>query len=96
MAILLTGGAGYIGSHTCVELIRRGFETVMADNLVNSDKSVLDRIGRITGVRPAFYQCDVADKKAEIQRAGEDGEEAEDDFFQIQGESPVNESYFLP
>ena len=59
--ILVTGGAGYIGSHTCVELIGKGHEVVIVDNLVNSDKDVIDRIKKITGVLPKFYLGDVCD-----------------------------------
>lgn len=64
MKILVTGGAGYIGSHTCVELINAGFETVIVDSLVNSKISVLDRIGEITGKRPVFYKADLRDRSA--------------------------------
>ncbi len=64
MKVLLTGGAGYIGSHTCVELIEAGFETVIADNFDNSSPKVVDRIERITGTRPKLYTLDVADKAA--------------------------------
>src|SRR6478735_9394184 len=52
--VLLTGGTGYIGSHTCVELINAGFETILFDNLCNSSPVVVDRIERITGTRPLF------------------------------------------
>ncbi|MBQ6537856.1 MAG: NAD-dependent epimerase/dehydratase family protein, partial [Eubacterium sp.] len=52
MRILVTGGTGYIGSHTCVELINRGYEVVIFDNLYNSKEEVLDRIEQITGTRP--------------------------------------------
>jgi len=61
MNILLTGGAGYIGSHTAVELIESGYSVVIADDLSNSDASVIDKIGQITGKRPLFYEGDVAD-----------------------------------
>lgn len=61
MKILVTGGTGYIGSHTCVELIRRGFDVVIFDNLFNSEEDVPDRIEKITGVRPAFYKADLRD-----------------------------------
>lgn len=61
MKVLLTGGAGYIGSHTCVELINSGYEPVIADNLSNSSIKVLDRIEKITGKKPIFYEIDVAD-----------------------------------
>lgn len=62
MKILVTGGTGYIGSHTAVELIGKGDEVVIADNLSNSKKSVIDIIHTITGVKPVFYEIDVADK----------------------------------
>ena len=64
MSILVTGGAGYIGSHTVVELIKLGKEVVIVDNLSNSSILVLDRIEEITGKRPTFYELDVADKTA--------------------------------
>ena len=63
MAILLTGGMGFIGSHTAVELIGEGYEVIIADNLSNSSPKVLDRIETITGVKPAFYEIDVAVKE---------------------------------
>lgn len=61
--ILVTGGTGYIGSHTCVELINAGYEVVIIDNLSNSEISVLDGIEAITGVRPAFVEGDCTDIK---------------------------------
>ena len=64
MAILLAGGAGYIGSHTAVELIRNGYDVVIADNYDNSNPEVINRIERITGVRPAAYEADVRDGEA--------------------------------
>ena len=60
--ILVTGGTGYIGSHTTVELQKEGFEVVIIDNLSNSNINVLDGIEKITGIRPAFSQTDCADK----------------------------------
>lgn len=62
--VLVTGGAGYIGSHTTVELIKAGFEVVIVDNFSNSDISSLDGIERITGVRPTFVEADCCDKEA--------------------------------
>jgi UDP-glucose 4-epimerase len=59
MKILVTGGTGYIGSHTCVQLIEQGWQPVILDSLINSKISVLDRIARITGHRPPFVQGDV-------------------------------------
>ncbi len=60
--ILVTGGTGYIGSHTAVELIEEGFEVVIIDNLYNSDAEVVDRIEKITGIRPQFENFDLCDK----------------------------------
>ena len=57
--ILVTGGTGYIGSHTVVALIEQGFDVVIADNLCNSELFILDRIEEITGVRPRFYQVEL-------------------------------------
>lgn len=59
--ILVTGGIGYIGSHTCVELIQKGYEVVILDNLYNSNVGVLDKINTITGTKPKFYECDILD-----------------------------------
>ena len=59
--VLLTGGAGYIGSHTAVELLEKDFEIVIYDNLVNSSKIALDRIRKITGKDFKFYEADILD-----------------------------------
>ena len=64
MNVLLTGGAGFIGSHTAVELIAAGHGVVIADNLSNSSAAVIERLARITGARVPFYRIDVADKAA--------------------------------
>lgn len=64
MSILVTGGAGFIGSHTCVELINSGYDVIVADNLYNSKALVIDRIEQITGKRPAFYEIDICDREA--------------------------------
>ena len=72
MKILLTGGTGYIGSHTAVELIEAGYEVEIIDNLFNSKITVLDDIAAITGVKPKFYQVDLLDK-AELDKVIADG-----------------------
>ena len=64
MAVLVTGGAGYIGSHTCVEMLNHGYEVVVIDNLDNSNKKSLERIEKITGKTLKFYENDVRDKAA--------------------------------
>ena len=61
MAILVTGGAGYIGSHTCVELLNAGYDVVVVDNLCNSCEESLDRVQEITGKTLKFYQVDLLD-----------------------------------
>ena len=63
MSILVTGGAGYIGSHTCVELISAGYDPVIIDNLSNSNPKVLERLKAITGRDIPFYEGDVQDEK---------------------------------
>ncbi len=63
MSILLTGGAGFIGSHTAVAMIEAGYDVVIADDLSNSSPRVLDRIETITGVQPPFYPIDVSDRE---------------------------------
>jgi UDP-glucose 4-epimerase len=60
--ILLTGGAGYIGSHVCVELLKTGYEVVIVDNLTNSSKKVLSQIEKITGKEVTFYENDLRDQ----------------------------------
>lgn len=62
MAILVTGGAGYIGSHTCVELLNAGYEVVVLDNLCNSSEKSLDRVKQITGKDVKFYKGDILDR----------------------------------
>ena len=63
MKILVSGGTGYIGSHTCVELINAGHEVVIFDNLYNSKEEALDKIEKITNVRPKFYKADMTVKE---------------------------------
>ena len=61
MKVLVTGGMGYIGSHTCVQMIAAGMEPVIVDNLCNSNVIVLDRIEALTGIKPCFFQGDIRD-----------------------------------
>ena len=67
MDILLTGGLGFIGSHTCVELIQKGHDVIIVDSLVNSKIEVLDKLELITGKRPIFYKLDVTNE-AELDK----------------------------
>ena len=62
--VLVTGGAGFIGSHTCVELLNSGYDVVVVDNLCNSHRESLDRVMQITGKKLEFFQADVCDEKA--------------------------------
>ena len=64
MAILVTGGAGFIGSHTCVELLNAGYDVVVVDNLCNSSEEALRRVEKITGKKVTFYQADIRDGAA--------------------------------
>ena len=93
MSVLLTGGTGFIGSHTAVELIEAGYGVVIADDLSNSEKSVVDRIEEITGVRPTFYQIDVTDKAA-LQKVFE--EQDIDTVIHFAGFKAVGESVEKP
>ena len=61
--ILVTGGAGFIGSHTCVELLNSGYDVVVLDNLSNSSEESLRRVQKITGKSLKFYEGDIADKE---------------------------------
>ena len=64
MSILVTGGAGFIGSHTCVELLNAGYDVVVADNLYNASEKSLERVKKITGKDLKFYKADIRDKEA--------------------------------
>lgn len=64
MSILVAGGAGYIGSHTCVELLEAGYEVVVVDNLYNANPEALKRVEKITGKTVTFYEADILDKEA--------------------------------
>ncbi len=76
MAILVTGGAGYIGSHTCIEMQNEGYEVVVIDNLDNSSEESLKRVEKITGKPVKFYKEDVRDKEALRRIFGENKIEA--------------------
>lgn len=93
MKILVTGGTGYIGSHTCVELIGNGHEVVILDNLYNSKKDVIDKIETITGVRPRFYETDIRDREKleEVFR-----ENSFDAVIHFAGLKAVGESVEIP
>lgn len=64
MSILVTGGAGYIGSHTCLELLKAGYEVVVADNLCNSSEEAVRRVEKIAGKPVKFYQADILDRES--------------------------------
>ena len=64
MTVLVTGGTGFIGSHTCVVLLENGYDVVVADDLSNSSEEALRRVERITGKKLAFYKADICDRKA--------------------------------
>ena len=64
MTILITGGAGYIGSHTALELLNEGYDVVVYDNLCNSSRESLRRVEELTGKQIRFYEGDVQDEKA--------------------------------
>lgn len=70
MRILVTGGTGFIGSHTVVALMEAGHEPVVVDNLVNSERSVIRRIGEIAGTAPEFHEADIRDHEAMAELAG--------------------------
>ena len=93
MKILVSGGTGYIGSHTCVELIKQGMEVVIFDNLCNSKEEVVDRIEKITSVRPAFYKADMLHKE-ELRQVFED--HSFDAVIHFAGLKAVGESVAKP
>lgn len=93
MKVLLTGGAGYIGSHTCVELLNAGYDAVIADNFDNSSEKVIDRIETITGKRPKLYRLDVADRDAVDKMFREENFDA---VIHFAGLKAVGESVQIP
>ena len=93
MTILVTGGAGYIGSHTCVELLQKGYDVVIADNFVNSSRDVPERIRRITGILPKVCEINVADGLA-LERVF--AENPIDAVIHFAGLKAVGESVRIP
>ncbi len=94
MAILVTGGTGYIGSHTTVELIGKGEQVIIVDNLCNSKLCVLDRVEKITGKRPIFVKCDLLDRES-LDRVFDEYPEI-DSVIHFAGLKAVGESCALP
>ena len=93
MRVLVTGGTGFIGSETVIELLQNGHEAVIVDNLSNSKKEVIDRIGEITGKRPCFYQVDCCDYLAFKKVFEENGFDA---VIHFAGLKAVGESVSKP
>lgn len=93
MAILVTGGAGYIGSHTCIELLNAGFDVVVLDNLCNSCKESLVRVEEITGKKVVFYEADLLDQPAVKNVFDNEKIEA---VIHFAGLKAVGESVFKP
>lgn len=93
MAVLVTGGAGYIGSHTCVELLEAGYEVVVIDNLYNASRKSIDRIKEITGKDLTFYEGDILDRDI-LNRIFEN--ESIDSVIHFAGYKAVGESVRKP
>ena len=93
MKILVTGGAGYIGSHTCVELLEAGYDVVVLDNLYNASKKALDRVETITGKKVTFYEADIRSREALEQIFEREGIDA---VIHFAGLKAVGESVAKP
>lgn len=93
MSILVTGGTGFIGSHTVLELLNAGYEVVVVDNLCNSSEESLRRVEEITGKKAAFYNADILDKEA-LEEVFE--KEQIDSCIHFAGLKAVGESVRLP
>ena len=93
MAILVTGGAGYIGSHTCVELLNAGYEVVVIDNLYNSSEEALRRVEKITGKTVKFYEGDLLNRE-DVEKVFE--QESIDSVIHFAGLKAVGESVAKP
>lgn len=94
MSILVTGGAGYIGSHTCVELLNSGKKVIILDNLINSKEEVINRIKKITGKDFAFYKVDLLNKEA-VKKVFDENEDIEA-VIHFAGLKAVGESVSKP
>ena len=93
MAILVTGGTGYIGSHTAVELLKNGHEIILLDNLCNSSKKVVEKIEQIANKKCKFYESDIREKSALEKIFEENKIEAVIHFAGLKG---VGESVQIP
>lgn len=93
MSILVTGGAGYIGSHTCIELLEAGYDIVVIDNFYNSKKESLKRVAQITGKKFKFYECDIRDEDGLSEIFSKENIEA---VIHFAGLKAVGESCRLP
>lgn len=93
MAVLVTGGAGYIGSHTCVELLHAGYEVVALDNLCNSSEESLKRVEQITGKKLSFYKADLLNRES-VEQVFE--KESIDSVIHFAGLKAVGESVAKP
>ena len=93
MSILVTGGAGYIGSHTCIELLAQGYEVVIVDNLYNSCEEAVRRIEELSGKKVRFYKADLLDKEA-VEEIFE--KESIDSVIHFAGLKAVGESVQKP
>ena len=92
--VLLTGGAGYIGSHTCVQLLDAGYDTIILDNLCNSKSESVKRIKEITGKDVKFYECDINDREG-LEKVFEENPEI-DSVIHFAGFKCVPESTKIP
>lgn len=93
MSILVTGGSGFIGSHTCVELLENGYKVIVVDNLSNSSKESLNRVKKITGMDVTFYEVDLCDKENLIEVFKQEEIEA---VIHFAGLKAVGESVEIP
>ncbi len=93
MKVLVTGGAGYIGTHTCVELLEAGFEVIVVDNLCNSKDTAIERVEKITGKKIKFYKVDILDKEA-LEQVFIDNKP--DSVIHFAGLKAVGESVSIP